>query len=90
MGTQVPINKEVEKKSVNDLRFIIFVLLLGPNFDRLLWLYDSVAVAVGYVVGSTQISIRVYVTIATVRHAVRAAVLVVELSVRTHVVTETV
>lgn len=53
-------------------------------------LYHPVAMAVSDVVRRSQVLVQVHVAIATVRDAVRASVLVVELAVGTDIVTESV
>ena len=81
----------VDKVSIPvNLRFIVFIFLVREDFDWFLWLHYSVSMAVSHVVSSSEEVVRVQVSIATVRDAVRTAVLVMELPVRTNVITESV
>lgn len=66
------------------------MFFIWEDFDWLLRLNHAVPVAISNVVRSAQVAVRVDVTITTVRHSVRAAVLVVELAVRTYVVAKAV
>lgn len=66
------------------------MFLVRVDLNRFLRLDDPVSVAVSHVVRCPEVAIRVYVTVATVRHAVRSSVLVVELAIRANVVAETV
>lgn len=72
------------------LRFIVLVLFVGIDFDGLFGFYYSVAVTVSDVMCCTEVPIGIYVSIAAIGNSVRTTIFVMELSIRTDVITKTV
>lgn len=65
---------------------VLGIVWMQEQLDRIPALHNAITPAVGYVERHPGLAVRVYVAIATVYHAVRAPVLVVELSARPHLV----
>lgn len=61
---------------------------MEKQFHRLPWFHNPISPRIRNVVGSLQLTHRVYVTIATVHNAIRASVFVVELSVWSNFIAE--